>query len=85
MHFSPNKRSVYEEFKHFNIYRDTSYFHDVSGMTPHMSGNQDPSLQSPETYSYKDMYPPANVDLYYAVTIVDGKGREGTSTEIRKV
>lgn len=85
LHFSPSGRPVYAEFKHFNIYRSTLYFHDVSGMTPLMSGNQEPSLQSPATHSYKDMYPPANVDLYYAVTIVNGNGQEETKVDIRKV
>ncbi|XP_078373114.1 uncharacterized protein LOC144656754 isoform X1 [Oculina patagonica] len=83
--YSPSGRPVYAEFKHFNIYRSTLYFHDVSGMTPLMSGNQEPSLQSPATHSYKDMYPPANVDLYYAVTIVNGNGQEETKVDIRKV
>ena len=83
--FSSKGRSVYAEFKHFNIYRSTWLFRDVSGMTPLMSGDQDSSLQSPGTYTYKDMYPPANVDLYYAVTIVNGNGQEEKKVDIKKV
>jgi len=46
------------------------------GMTPYVSGERDQSLQNPGKINYKDMYPPGNRELYYAVTVVDGKGQE---------
>ena len=62
-----------------------TYFNDVSGMTPYVSGRQDASLQNPGKTSYKDLYPPLGVDLYYAVTIVDGEGQQETLVDARKV
>ena len=54
-------------------------------MTPHVSGKRDQSLQNPGKIKYKDMYPPVNRDLYYAVTVVDGKGQEEKNVEVKKV
>ena len=54
-------------------------------MTPHVSGERDQSLQNPGTIKYKDKYPPVNRDLYYAVTVVDGEGREEKKVEAKKV
>lgn len=83
--YSPKKPTQNSEFSHFNIYRKTTYFNDVSGMTPYVSGRQDASLQNPGKTSYKDLYPPLGVDLYYAVTIVDGEGQQETLVDARKV
>ena len=82
---SPNRRSINEEFKHFNIYRSTSYFRDVNGMRPYVSGKQDKLLQSRETNSYKDLYPTPNTNWYYAVTVVNGNGQEGKIVDAKKV
>ena len=54
-------------------------------MTPHVSGERDQSLQNPGTIKYKDMYPPVNRDLYYAVTVVDGEGQEEKNVQAKKV
>ena len=54
-------------------------------MTPYVSGRQDASLQNPGKTSYKDLHPPLGVDLYYAVTIVDGEGQQETLVDARKV
>ncbi|XP_022788297.1 uncharacterized protein LOC111328184 [Stylophora pistillata] len=83
--YSPKKPTQNSEFSHFNIYRKTTYFDNVSGMTPHVSGRQDPSLQNPGKTSYKDLYPPVNVDLYYAVTMVNGEGQEEKLVDSKKV
>ena len=61
------------------------YFDDVSGMTPYVSGERDQSLQNPGNIKYKDMYPPVNRELYYAVTVVDGEGQEEKKVEAKKV
>ena len=82
---SPNRRSINEEFKHFNIYRSTSYFRDVNGMRPYVSGKLDKLLQSRETNSYKDLYPTPNTNWYYAVTMVNGNGHEGKIVRAKKV
>lgn len=54
-------------------------------MKPHVSGERDASLQNPGKTSYKDLYPPANVDLYYAVTMVNGEGHEEIFVDAKKV
>ena len=54
-------------------------------MTPYVSGEQDLSLQNPGKINYKDMYPPGNMELYYAVTVVDGEGQEEKAVEAKKV
>ena len=54
-------------------------------MTPHVSGEKDQSLQNPGKINYKDMYPPGNTELYYAVTVVDGEGQEDKAVEAKKV
>ena len=54
-------------------------------MTPYVSGERDQSLQNPGTIKYKDMYPPVNRDLYYAVTVVDGEGQEEKNVQAKKV
>ena len=54
-------------------------------MTPYVSGEQEQSLQNPGTIKYKDMYPPGNVELYYAVTVVDGEGQEEKAVGAKKV
>ena len=82
---SPNRRSINEEFKHFNIYRSTSYFRDVNVMRPYVSGKLDKLLQSRETNSYKDLYPTPNTNWYYAVTVVNGNGQEGKIVDAKKV
>lgn len=82
---SPNRRSRNEEFKHFNIYRSTSYFDNVSGMRPFVSGKLDKTLQISGTNSFKDLYPPVNTELYYAVTMVNGEGQEGKDVDAKKV
>ena len=82
---SPNRRTINEEFKHFNIYRSTSYFRDVSGMSPYVSGKLDKLLQSPETSSYKDLYPTPNTNWYYAVTMVNGEEQEEKTVDSKKV
>lgn len=82
--YSPNRRTINEEFKHFNIYRSTSYFRDVSGMSPYVSGKLDKLLQSPETNSYKDLYPTPNTNWYYAVTMVNGEGQEEKTVDSKK-
>lgn len=48
-------------------------------MTPHVF------LQNFGKNSYKDLYPPVNVELYYAVTMVDGEGQEGEAVKAKKV
>ena len=83
--FSPEKSTSNGEFKHFNIYRSTWYFDNVSGMTPYVSGERDQSLQNPGKIKYMDMYPPINRDLYYAVTVVDGEGQEEKNVQAKKV
>ncbi|XP_020600643.1 uncharacterized protein LOC110039834 [Orbicella faveolata] len=83
--FSPEKPTSNGEFKHFNIYRSTRYFNNVAGMTPYVSGERDQSLQSPGKIKFKDMYPPVNMELYYAVTVVDGEGQEEKAVEAKKV
>ena len=55
------------------------------GMTPYVSGERDQSLQNPGKINYKDMYPPGNRELYYAVTVVDGEGQEDKAVEAKKV
>ena len=82
---SPNRRSINEKFKHFNIYRSTSSFRDVNGMSPYVSGKLDKLLQSPETNSYKDLYPTPNTNWYYAVTMVNGEGQEEKTVDSKKV
>ena len=74
-----------KEFKHFNIYRSTTYFDNVSRLKPYVSGEMDTLLQDQRRNSYKDMYPPVNVELYYAVTIVNGDGQEEKLVEAKKV
>lgn len=54
-------------------------------MTPYVSGRRDASLQNLGKTSYKDLYPSLGVDLYYAVTIVDGEGQQETLVDARKV
>ena len=54
-------------------------------MMPYVSGERNQSLQNPSKMKYKDMYPPVNRDLYYAVTVVDGEGREEKNVEAKKV
>jgi len=54
-------------------------------MTPYVSGERDQSLQNPGKITYKDMYPPGNRELYYAVTVVDGEGQEDKAVEAKKV
>ena len=54
-------------------------------MKPYMSGAQDPLLRSPGTTTFKDLYPPASTELYYAVTVVDGEGQEEKGVEAVKV
>ena len=83
--FSPEKSTSNGEFKHFNIYRSTWYFDNVSGMTPYVSGEREQSLQNPGKIKYKDMYPPVNRNLYYAVTVVDGEGQEEKNVQAKKV
>lgn len=85
LYFSPKKPTSNGEFKHFNIYRSTAYFDNVSGMKPYVSGERDTSLQNPGKNNYKDMYPPVNMELYYAVTVVDGEGQEEKVVEAKKV
>ena len=78
--FSPKKHTVNKKFKRINIYRSTADFDNVSRMKPHVS------LQNPAQNSYKDLYPPVNVELYYAVTVEDGEGKEGKDdVEVKKV
>ena len=74
-----------EEFKYFNIYRSTSYFDNVSGMRPFVSGRLDKTLQNPGKNNFKDLYPPINRELYYAVAAVNGKGQEDKDVDVRKV
>lgn len=83
--FSPEKSTSNGEFKHFNIYRSTLYFNNVAGMTPYVSGERDQSLQNPGKIKYKDLYPPINRELYYAVTVVDGEGQEEKNVQAKKV
>lgn len=54
-------------------------------MRPYVSGERDISLQNPGKDSFKDLYPPVNTELYYAVTIVDGEGQEEKVVEAKKV
>lgn len=54
-------------------------------MTPYVSGERDQSLQSLGKIKFKDMYPPVNMELYYAVTVVDGEGQEEKAVEAKKV
>ena len=54
-------------------------------MKPYVSGERDTSLQNPGADSYKDLYPPLNTELYYAVTMVDGEGQEEKAVEAKKV
>lgn len=54
-------------------------------MKPYVSGERDTSLQNPGKNNYKDMYPPVNMELYYAVTVVDGEGQEEKVVEAKKV
>ena len=61
------------------------HFDNVSGMNPHVSGERDKSLQTSRTNSYKDLYPPVNRKLYYAVTLVNGEGQEEEDVDVRKV
>ena len=82
---SPNRRTINDEFKYFNIYRSTSYFRDVNGMSPYVSGKLDKLLQSPGTNSYKDLYPTPNTNWYYAVTMVNGEGQEEKTVDSKKV
>ena len=82
---SPNRRTVNEEFKHFNIYRSTSYFDNVSGMKPYVSGMLDKLLQNSGTNNFKDLYPPVHTELYYAVTMVNGEGQEDKDVDTKKV
>ena len=63
----------------------TSYFRDVNGMRPYVSGKQGKLLQSQETNSYKDLYPTPNTNWYYAVTVVNGNGQEGKIVDAKKV
>lgn len=79
LYYSPNKATVNKEFKRLNIYRSKAFFDNVSGMKPHVS------LQNLELNSFKDLYPPTNTDLYYALTIVDGQGQERKAVEAKKV
>ena len=61
------------------------YFNNVARMTPYVSGERDQSLQNPGKIKYKDMYPPLNRELYYAVTVVDGEGQEEKNVQAKKV
>jgi len=54
-------------------------------MTPYVSGERDRSLQNPGKIKFKDMYPPGNIQLYYAVTVVDGEGQEEKAVQAKKV
>ena len=54
-------------------------------MSPYVSGKLDKLLQSPETNSYKDLYPTPNTNWYYAVTMVNGKGQEEKTVDSKKV
>ena len=54
-------------------------------MTPYVSGEREQSLQNPGKIKYKDMYPPVNRNLYYAVTVVDGEGQEEKNVQAKKV
>ena len=50
-----------------------------------MSGKLDKFLQNPGTNSYKDLYPPVNMQMYYAVTMVNGEGQEDKDVNAQKV
>ena len=54
-------------------------------MSPYVSGKLDKLLQSPETNSYKDLYPTPNTNWYYAVTMVNGEGQEEKTVDSKKV
>ena len=54
-------------------------------MSPYVSGKLDKLLQSPETNSYKDLYPTPNRNWYYAVTMVNGEGQEEKTVDSKKV
>lgn len=84
--FSPNRRSLNEKFKYFNIYRTTSFFRNLNhGLRPFVSGTMDKTLQNAGTDHFKDLYPPINTNLYYAVTVVNGEGQEDENVEPKKV
>jgi hypothetical protein len=58
-------------FSHYNIYRGTASFSNVTGMMP-----LDSSLHNPLTATYTDSSVTAGVAYYYAVTAVDTLGNE---------
>ena len=45
----------------------------------------DKTLQNAGTDHFKDLYPPTNTNLYYAVTVVNGEGQEDENVEPKKV
>ncbi|XP_031563420.1 uncharacterized protein LOC116298966 isoform X2 [Actinia tenebrosa] len=83
--YSAKLQYVSSEFKHFNVYRSNSFFSDVTGMAPHASGVTDPRLRAVDNRRWIDFYPPPMANWFYAVTIVDGKGREQTRVAAKKV
>ena len=54
-------------------------------MRPLVSGKLDKTLQISGTNSFKDLYPPVNTELYYAVAMVNGGGQEGKDVDAKKV
>ena len=55
------------------------------GVTPLVSGKLDKTLQNAGINNFKDLYPPVNTELYYAVTVVNGKGQEEKYVDVKKV
>ena len=64
------------EFSHYNIYRETSQFSNVDGLTPIASGRDIQELRDITNDKWTDKFPPSGTGLFYAITIVDHRGVE---------
>ena len=57
-------------------------------MKPYKSGKNEWLLRKVQTDTWRDMFPPTNTPLYYAVSYVEGNGNEimkGNSQKVRKI